>query len=114
MNTYLSDEIRGWLRPAVEAPRARPVPGRRVRAALWTVRSGGASWPVVRRVPGGFVLALDGGTWPRGLVDLYEGERHAMQCLVVGAACEGGEATFEYKRATLAREAAPVDFEVAD
>ena len=110
MSTYLTDEIRTRLRPAQDRPRARPAPGRRTRAAPLTVRAGGRSWPVLRRVPGGFTLAAEDAPRLRGLVDLYEGERHVMHCLVVGADGDGVEARFEFKRATPARDAAPLDF----
>ncbi len=35
-----------------------------------------------------------------------------MQCLVVGASAGDGEIVYEFKRATLIRDAAPVDFEI--
>lgn len=110
MSTYLTDDVRTRLRPMAEAPRARPAPDRKVRAAPLTVRAGGRSWPVARRVPGGFTLAAEHAPWLRGLVDLYEGERLSMQCLVVGAEREGDEVRFEFKRATPARDAPPLDF----
>ena len=110
MSTYLTEEIRTGLRPAQDRPGARPTPGRRARAAPLTVRAGGRSWRVLRRVPGGFTLAAEDAPRLRGLVDLYEGERHAMHCLVVGAELDGVEARFEFKRATPARDAAPLDF----
>ena len=115
MSTYLPDQMRRNLRQVPERPRGRTAPGRRVRVLPITVRSGGLTWPVLRRTEGGFVIAAEHAAGLRGLVDLYEGGHHVMQCLVIGAATRAGETRFEFKRATPWRErAAPVDFVLDD
>lgn len=115
MSTYLPDQTRRDLRLFADRSRGRVPPGRRVRVLPLTVRSGGLTWPVLRRTERGFVIATEHAAGLRGLVDLYEGGHHVMQCLVIGAATRAGETRFEFKRATAWRErAAPVDFVIDD
>lgn len=111
MPTVLPPWSRAWIDALAPAPR-RPVPGRRLRDPALTVRAGGKSWPVLRCTARGFCVADEDVPRLRGLVDLYDGERHVMQCLVVGASAGDGEIVYEFKRATLIRDAAPVDFEI--
>ena len=76
-----------------------------------TVRVGGQSFVILRHWDQGF--ALDGTEAPplRGLVDLYEGERHLSQALVMQSHDEGGERVFEVKFSTPVTQVAPiVDF----
>ena len=49
----------------------------------------------------------------RGLVDLYDGAKHLMQCLIVASEEQAGEMQFEFKRATVVEDRPAVDFEKA-
>lgn len=115
MSTYLPDQTRRDLQQVCDPPRGRTAPRRRVRVPPITVRSGNLTRPVLRRTEEGFVIAAEHAAGLRGLVDLYEGGHHVMQCLVIGVASCAGETRFEFKRATQWRErAAPVDFVIDD
>ena len=46
----------------------------------------------------------------RGLVDLYDGDKHLQQCLIVASTEENGIVHFEYKRKTATTIDAPKDF----
>lgn len=75
------------------------------------VQVGDAVYPVLRIWESGF--ALDGGLAPgklRGLVDLHDGPRHVLQCLIVASTAENGELICDFKRATAVSDQAPVDF----
>ena len=65
---------------------------------------------VLRSWKTGFAVDLADAAHLRGLVDMYDGERHLFTCLIVAAEAEGGEMQFEYKRSTAAKDSAPLDF----
>lgn len=75
----------------------------RVQAGDWEV-------PVLRMWKTGFSVAESEVPHLRGLVDLYDGARHLSQCLIVATGAAGGEMRYEFKRATLAADKAPLDF----
>ena len=56
-----------------------------------------------------FVLKWKG-SYDQGLVDLYDGDKHLKQCLIVASKEENGIVHFEYKRNTNTQTAAPRTF----
>lgn len=103
MLEFLPKEVREGL----EAARKRD---QRRRSRLH-VQVGEAVYPVLRFWQDGF--ALDGDLAPgklRGLVDLYDGPRHVLQCLIVASTAENGELVCDFKRATPVSDKAPLDF----
>ncbi|MEL6957841.1 MAG: hypothetical protein AAGL89_02675 [Pseudomonadota bacterium] len=84
------------------------------RAARLRIEVDGASHPILRLLPEGFVL--DRMTAPnlRGLVDIYDGARHLSQCLIVASEADGHRMIYEFKRNTSAVDGAPLDFERPD
>jgi hypothetical protein len=80
------------------------------RKSRLRIQVGEAVFPVLRFWHDGFVL--DGALAPhlRGLVDVFDGERHAFQCLIVASFNEGDEITCEFKRLTPVTDKAPLDF----
>ncbi|ROU02726.1 hypothetical protein [Histidinibacterium lentulum] len=82
------------------------------RARLY-IEAGGQRIAVVRAWSTGFAVEAGTADPARGYVDLYEGARHLSRCLIVTSREEDGERVYEYKRATAATDAAPVDFERA-
>ena len=103
MLEFLPNEVREGL----EAARRRE----QRRKSKLHVQVGDAVYPVLRTWQGGF--ALDGGLAPgrlRGLVDLFDGPRHVLQCLIIASTAENGELICDFKRATPVSEHAPVDF----
>jgi hypothetical protein len=82
----------------------------RKASRLW-IMADGEQHNVLRHWVTGFLM--EAGTAPhlRGLVDLYDGQVHLFQCLIIAAQQEGGEMQFEFKRATKVAERPALDFE---
>ena len=103
MQEFLPKEVR----EGVEAARLRDLKKRsRLR-----VQVGEAVFPVLRFWHDGF--ALDADLSPgklRGLVDVYDGSRHVLQCLIMATSIENGELVCDFKRATAVTDRAPLDF----
>lgn len=93
MLEFLTKDIREGL----EAARLRD---RRKKSRL-RVQVGDAVFPVLRLWEDG--LALDASLTPhlRGLVDVYDGANHILQCLIIASAEDGGELVCTFKRSTL-------------
>lgn len=75
------------------------------------VEVGNAVYPVLRMWQDGF--SLDGDLSPqklRGLVDVYDGSRHVLQCLIVASEVTNGELVCDFKRATVVSDTAALDF----
>lgn len=70
----------------------------------------GREYPVLRLWQDG--LALDAGltTHLRGLVDIYDGARHILQCLIVASEIAGGELRCSFKRSNTVSDRAPLDY----
>ncbi len=83
----------------------------KARHGQWRVQMGKASFPILRLTGRGFVLAAEDAPGLRGFVDLYDGQRHMFNCLVVACGIQHGEAVFEYKRKSPLMTAPPADFE---
>lgn len=99
---FLPPEVRQGL----EAARRRDL---RARSRL-RVHVDDAVYPVLRSWPGGFALEAEHAPHLRGLVDLYDGTRHLMQCLIVASSVEGGEVICDFKRATPITDRAALDY----
>lgn len=102
MTTYVPKAVQ-------EALDAARVSGLKRQSRL-RVAVGGDYFPVLRTWKTGFSVEEETAPQLRGLVDLYEGARHLSQCLIVASEAEGGEMRYEFKRATLAADSAPLDF----
>lgn len=74
------------------------------------VRVGAAEYPVLRLWPDG--MAVEAGAVPvlRGLVDIYDGSRHVLQCLIVASEIDAGELVCSFKWATAVTGKAPLDY----
>lgn len=102
----MSDFLPQTVREGLEAARIE----RDRRKSRLKVRDGDLSYPVLRFWSKGFALAADPAPNLRGLVDLFDGERHLYQCLIVNSREEAGERIYEFKRNTAATDRAPLDF----
>jgi len=102
MFEFLSREVREGLEQARLLQRRRKS---RLR-----VQVGDAVFPVLRLWHDG--MALDATLTPRlrGLVDVYDGSRPILQCLIVASSEQNGELVCTFKRSTAARDSAPLDF----
>ena len=94
------------IREGLEAARLRD----RKRKSRLRVQVGGAVFPVLRCWEDGF--ALDAGMAPhlRGLVDLYEGDRHIFQCLIIASTVDAGELICDFKRSTMVLDRPALDY----
>ena len=102
MQDYLPKELREGL----EMARKKALR----QSSRLRVHAGGEVFPVLRMWESGFALDADTAPYLRGLVDLYDGTRHSLQCLIVASDNESGEMRYEFKRATAANDRAPLDF----
>ncbi|MEJ5218697.1 hypothetical protein WG622_10620 [Cognatishimia sp. D5M38] len=80
------------------------------RKTRMRVRVGDEVYPLLRFEDNGFTLDSANAPYLRGLVDLYDGSKHLYQCLIVASQEEDGEMLYEFKRATVAEDQAPLDF----
>ncbi|MEL7098079.1 MAG: hypothetical protein AAGM84_04550 [Pseudomonadota bacterium] len=81
------------------------------KASRLSLTAGGRTHAVLRLWKTGFSVALADTPHLRGFVDLYEGEAHLFQCLIVAAEEEGLEMRYEFKRATAIQTGPALDFE---
>jgi hypothetical protein len=103
MLEFLPKEVREGL----EAARKKDIK----RKSRLRVQVGEAVFPVLRFWSDGF--ALDADLSPRqlrGLVDVYDGSRHILQCLIMASGIENGELVCDFKRATAVTGKAALDF----
>lgn len=103
MLEFLPKEVRDGL----EAARKRDF----ARKSRLRLQVGEAVFPITRFWHDGF--ALDAALAPqlRGLVDVYDGARHILQCLIVASSPENGELVCEFKRMTAVSDTAPLDYD---
>ncbi len=102
MLEHLPKEVREGL----EAARKRDLK----RNSRLRVQVGETMYPILRFWDKGFALDAETAPHLRGLVDVYDGSRHILQCLIVASVEEGGELVCDYKWSRLATDRAPVDF----
>jgi len=80
------------------------------RRARQQVHAGNQVYPILRSWPGGFALDAAEVTQLRGLVDIYEGQRHLAQSLIVASAVEDGQLICTTKLSTAALDRPPLDY----
>jgi len=71
----------------------------------------GRTHPVLRMWKTGFSVSVADAPHLRGFVDLFDGEAHLFQCLIIAAEEEGLEMRYEFKRATAIQDGPALDFE---
>ncbi|MBY5973973.1 hypothetical protein [Pseudooceanicola marinus] len=103
MTTFLPKDLADGLEEA------RKLKAR--KASRLRIEADGQSYPVLRRWEDGFSVERELVPQLRGHVDLFEGSRFLATCLIVASAEAAGEMRYEFKRATPARDTAPVDFQ---
>ena len=102
MSTFVSADLQAGLDEARNM--------QAVKAARMKLVASDGAWPILRMWDTGFAIPLDQAPHIRGFVEIYEGESHLFQCLIVAAEVVGDELHFGFKRMTAIREKAPVDF----
>ncbi|MDT8854540.1 hypothetical protein RNZ50_05745 [Paracoccaceae bacterium Fryx2] len=94
------------VRDGLDAARIRD----QKRRSRLRVRVGNAEFPILRMWHDGFAIEAALVPQLRGLVDVFDGARHAAQCLIVASTVENGELICEFKRATQVTDRAALDF----
>ncbi|MBU2981755.1 hypothetical protein KO498_07995 [Lentibacter algarum] len=102
MNDYLSPEIEAALKAARKQAMRN---SSRLRVLV-----DDNSYAINRMWNEGFALDLEDAPHLRGLVDVYDGAKHLMQCLIIASDAQAGEMLYEFKRATAAVDSAPLDY----
>ncbi len=102
METYFSPDVMAGLRKA------------RMKDAMkknrLRVHDGEVDYPVVRIWETGFSMPLGKAPNLRGFVDLFDGSRHLLQCLVIRSEPDGDHMIYDFKRRTVVLDAAPKDY----
>lgn len=76
------------------------------------VHTGDIVHPILKIWEDGFSMEAEGAPHLRGLVDLFDGARHLLQCLVIHSEIENGVMLYEFKRHTVISDEAPKDYAV--
>lgn len=106
---HLPVEVRNGL--ALARARDRKATGGRLR-----VQMGDTWYPIVSFDASGFEVPMqvfDGAPPLRGLVEIHEGPRMIRSVLVIAGEPTGDTMRYDFKRATIPRTQAPVDYERA-
>ena len=82
-----------------------------IKKSRMKVKVGDETFTILRYWEEGFALDIEDAPHLRGLVDVYDGGRHLSQCLIIASEEMGGEMVYEFKRETMASDAAPLDYE---
>ncbi len=102
MTDYISPELAKALRNArADAMRT----SRRLKVAV-----GEAQYPLLRPWGGGFSLDIADAPKLRGMVDVYDGAKHLMHCLIIAAEEDSGTMLYEFKRAQEVHDSPPLDY----
>jgi len=102
MSTFLSKDVLASLKAAQTTALKKK---NRFHVEFNKVR-----YPVLLLKQGGFCVEADMAPEIRGLVDLYDGDKHLQQGLIVATRVENGDVHFEFKRRTATTTVAPKDF----
>jgi len=76
------------------------------------VHDGEAEHAVLKIWENGFSMVAGNAPHLRGFVDLFDGGRHLLQCLVIHSEPDGSVMNYEFKRRTVATDNAPKDYVV--
>ncbi len=104
MEAFLSEEVLAGLK------KARMDDARKHKRLR--VHAGDEIYPVFKLWDDGFAILAEDAPHLRGFVDLYDGARHLLQCLVIHSEPEGDLVNFEFKRKTATLTEAPKDYAV--
>lgn len=80
------------------------------RGRQLVMQCGSRRFPVVAIGTDGCLIDAHDGWVPRGFADIYDGERHVAECLIVLAAPEGPYLRCIFKRHTASRADPPRDY----
>ena len=80
------------------------------RSRRLSLHQGDQVFSIRRMWTDGFSLALEDVTHLRGLVEIHEGPRHILTCLINAAEVEGDELLCSFKRASKVPDRAALDY----
>lgn len=102
MFEFLSHELREGL----ERARKKASPRARKLAVHW----GDAAFPIRRLWSDGFAIDVVPEGKLRGFVEVHEGARHIMTCLIQAIDVEGDELICSFKRSSVVSDHVPLDY----
>ena len=102
MSTFLSKDILAGLEAAQKTDSKRQ--------NRFRIEFNKKHYPVIRLTKSGFCVEAKKAPMIRGLVDLYDRDKHLKQCLIVASKEENGIVHFDFKRNTTTQTSAPKDF----
>ena len=102
METHFSPDVMAGLR---KARMKDAIKKNRLR-----VHDGADEYPVIKIWETGFSMPLGKAPNLRGFVDLFDGARHLLQCLVIQSEPDGDQMIYEFKRRTAVLDSAPKDY----
>jgi hypothetical protein len=74
------------------------------------VHDGEAAYQVLKIWETGFSMPIGKAPQLRGFVDLFDGSKHLLQCLVIYSEPDGDVMNYEFKRRTVVLDQAPKDY----
>ena len=89
MLEFLSKELSDQLRAAQQT--------RQRRKSRLRVHVDQVEYPVLRLWVDGMALQAEGLSHLRGLVDIYDGSRHVLQCLIIASELDGNDLICTFK-----------------
>lgn len=105
MSTYMSAEVQEGL----DAARKKALR----RKNRLHVRIDERVLPILECSDHGFIMDINYAPHLRGFVEIFDGPRHIYNALIVACDEIGGRLHYEFKRATIANDQRPLDYEVA-
>jgi len=81
------------------------------RARRLALHLGDAAFPILRLWENGFAIDAERLPVLRGFVEIHEGPRLLLSCLIVASEVQEGELICTFKRATPAHDSAALDYE---
>lgn len=102
MLEFLPQDIRDGLEAAKKRDSKR-------RSRL-RVQVGEAVFPILRMWENGIALDAERAPHLRGLIDIYDGTNHILQCLIIASTVENGEVICDFKRSTAVTDRPALDF----
>ena len=102
MSTFLSKDILAGLKAAEKTDSKKK--------NRFRIEFNKKHYPVIRLTKSGFCVEAKKAPMIRGLVDLYDRDKHLKQCLIVAAKEENGIVHFDFKRNTTTQTSASRTF----
>ena len=102
MTTFLSKDILAGLEAAQKTDSKKK--------NRFRIEFNKTHYTVIRLTKSGFCVEAEKAPMIRGLVDLYDRDKHLKQCLIIAAKEENGLVHFDFKRKTKTQASAPKDF----